>query len=146
MPTAPKLIAGILFAALAWFVTDLFKPQLPAGTQMGWLSPVNAGVGFLMGWRIVGARAGGTLKAALGYALTTAAAIVFWCLFIWAAYLMVVQSTRMRYQGPIDALQDMGMMMVQYGQLLARPDILGSLLVGALVFGWITEEVARRYP
>lgn len=147
MPTAPKLIAGILFAALAWFVSDLFKSELPEGSRVDWLSPINAGVGFLMGWRISGTRAGAAMKAAMGYGLTTAAAIVFWCLLIWSAYLMVVQSTRMRYDGPVAALQDMALKMVEYGQMIAlRADIVGSLIVGALIFGWITEQVARRYP
>ena len=145
MPTAPKLIAAVLFAALAWFVSDLFKPELPEGSRLGLLSPVNAIIGFLMGWRISGARAGTSMKAALGYGITTAVAIVFWCLFIWSAYLMVVQSTRMRYDGPVAALQDMALKMVEYGEMLLRGDIIGSLLVGALVFGWITEQVARRY-
>ena len=146
MPTAPKLIAALLFGALAYFVSDLVKPLLPAGTQFGVFGPLNAAVGALMGWRISGARAGFSMRASLGYGLTTAAITVFWCLFIWAGYLMVEASMRLRYDGPLEALQDMAAMMIDFARTMATGPVLGSLFVGALFFGWLTEQVARRYP
>jgi hypothetical protein len=146
MPTAPKLIAALLFGALAFFISDLVKPLLPEGTQFGIFSPFNAAVGALMGWRIAGARAGLSMQASLGYGLTTAAVTVFWCLFIWSGYLMVDASTRLRYDGPMEALQDMGAMMIDYARTMATVPIIGSLVVGSLFFGWLTEHVARRYP
>jgi hypothetical protein len=146
MPTAPKLIAALLFGALAFFVSDLVKPLLPEGTQFGWFSPFNAAMGALMGWRISGARAGLSMSASLGYGLTTAAITVFWCLFFWSGYLMVNASMRLRYNGPMDALRDMGAMMIEFAGTMATVPILGSLVVGALFFGWLTEQVARRYP
>ena len=145
MPTAPKLAAALLFAALAYFVSDLIKPLLPEGTQAGLFSPLNAGVGAIMGWRILGSRAGLSMQASLGYGLTTGAIMVFWSLFIWSGYLMVSASTRLRYSGPMEALQDMGMMMIEFAQTMATGPVLGSLVVGALVFGWLTEHVARRF-
>ena len=145
MPTAPKLIAALLFAALAFFVSDLIKPLLPEGTQFGWFSPLNAAVGAIMGWRILGTRAGLSMQASLGYGLTTAVIMVFWCLFIWSGYLMVDASTRLRYSGPMAALQDMGAMMIEFARTMATAPVLGSLAVGALFFGWLTEHVARRF-
>jgi hypothetical protein len=141
----PKLVAALLFGALAFFVSDLVKPLLPDGTQFGLFSVVNLLVGMLMGWRVSGARAGHSVRASLGYGLTTMVATVFWCLFIWAGYLMVQSSMRLRYDGPVEALQDMASMMIEYAQTMATPSVLGSLLVGALFFGWLTEQVARRY-
>jgi hypothetical protein len=40
----------------------------------------------------------------------------------------------------------MGNMMIQFAQMMATGPILGSLLVGGLFFGWLTEQVARRFP
>jgi hypothetical protein len=145
MPTASKLVAALLFGALAFFVSDLVKPLLEEGTQVGLFSLVNTLVGVLMGWRISGARVGYSMQASLGYGITTVAATVFWCLFIWAGYLMVEASMRLRYDGPMDALQDMGAMMIEFAGTMATPTVLGSLLVGALFFGWLTEQVSRRY-
>ena len=75
---------------------------------MSWFSLVNPIVGALMGWRISGARAGYSIRASLGYGITTVAATVFWCLFIWAGYLMVEASMRLRYDGPMEALTGHG--------------------------------------
>lgn len=145
MPTASKLVAALLFGALAWFASDLVRPLLPEGTQDRLFSPLNAAVGALMGWTIMGARAGQSMRMSLGYGLTTAAITVFWCLLIWSGYLMIEASMRLRYNGPMDALQNMGAMMIDYARLMATPTVIGSLAVGALVFGWLTEQVARRY-
>ncbi len=145
MPTAPKLVAALLFGALAFFVSDLIKPLLPEGTQFGLFSLVNPLVGALMGWRISGARAGYSMRASLGYGITTVVVTVFWCLFIWSGYLMVEASTRLRYSGPMEAFRDMGAMMIEFAQMMATGQVLGSLLVGALFFGWLTEQVSRRY-
>jgi hypothetical protein len=146
MPTASKLVAALLFAALAWFASDLVRPLLPEGTQDGMFAPLNAAVGFVMGWTIMGARAGQTMTMSLGYGLTTAAITVFWCLLIWSGYVMVEASMKLRYNGPMHALQSMGAMMIDYAQMMATRAVVGSLVVGALVFGWLTEQVARRYP
>jgi hypothetical protein len=85
------------------------------------------------------------MQASLGYGITTVAATVFWCLFIWAGYLMVESSMRLRYDGPMEALQDMGAMMIEFAQTMATPTVIGSLVVGGLFFGWLTEQVSRRY-
>lgn len=145
MPTASKLIAALLFGALAWFASDLVRPLLPEGTQDGKFAPLNAAVGFLMGWTIMGRRVGQSMRMSLGYGLTTATITVFWCLLIWSGFLMVEASMRLRYNGPMHALQNMGVMMIDYARLMATPTVVGSLVVGGLVFGWLTEQVARRY-
>ena len=76
MPTAGKLIGAIVFAALAYFIGDLIKPLLvdTEGSRVGWLSPVNALIGLVMGWTIIGKGAGKTYRQSFGYGLTTLAA------------------------------------------------------------------------
>jgi hypothetical protein len=145
MPTASRLVGAILFGFLAWFASDLVRPLLPDGTQDQLFSPLNAVVGLVMGWTIMGARAGQSMRTSLGYGLTTAAVIVFWCLLIWSGYLMVEASMKLRYNGPGHALQSMGLMMINHARMMATPTILGSLVVGGLFFGWLTEQVARRH-
>ena len=145
MPTAAKLIGAIAFAVLAYFVSDLVKPLLPEGTQYGLLSPINAVFGFLMGWRIVGRAAGRGYVAAMGYALTTLAAIVFWCLLLWGSYEMLRRATRLRYDGPVEALQDMAFLMSEYAVLAATSQIVITAIVGAMLCGWLTEFFSRRW-
>ena len=145
MPTASKLVAAIAFAALAWFISDLVKPLLPEGTQFDLLSPINALFGLIMGWRIMGRNAGNGLVASSGYGLTTLVATVFWCLLAWAGYEMVIRSTRLRYDGPVQALQDMVTLMIEYGQLASTNTVLAAALAGSLFCAWLSELAARRW-
>lgn len=145
MPTASKFVASILFAALAWFVSDLYVPQLPEGTQVGLMGPVNALFGFIFGWRVMGKGVGHGMRTALGYGLTTALLITFWSIVFWSAYRMIVLSTRGRYDGPGDASAGFFSFIGEFGVLLVKPDIILSIFVGAFAFGWLSEHVARRY-
>lgn len=145
MPTAAKLIAAVLFGTLAWFASDLVKPLLPEGSQVGMLSPINALFGVIMGWRVMGRRAGDGMVAAMGYGLTTIVAVAFWSILLWAGYEMLKRSVRMYYDGPVEALQEMASFMLEYAQLIATGEILGALIVGSIVAGWLTEFFSRRW-
>ena len=145
MPTAGKLIGAIAFAALAYFITDLVKPLLPEGTQVGLFSPVNAFFGLLMGWKIMGRGAGNTYWQAFGYGLTTLAATVFWCVLFWAFWKMLGRSMDMFFDGPIEALQAMAEYMLDNIKLIAVGEVVLPALVGALFVAWLTEFFARRW-
>lgn len=145
MPTFGKLVAALVFAALAYFITDLVKPLLPEGTQVGWFSPLNAIVGLVMGWTIMGNGAGKTYKQSFGFGMTTLAATVFWCLVIWSGYEMLRRSSRLYYEGPVEALQDMAQQFFDYAKLAAVDEVVIPAIVGAIFVSWVTEFFARRY-
>ena len=146
MPTAAKLIGAVLFAALAWFVSIRIIETMPepGGTEL--LAPLNAVVGAVMGWRVMGRRAGDGFVAAIGYGLTTVFAITFWCLLLWSAYEMVERSVRGRYNGPGDALVGMGDLMIGYSAMIVTPSVVGAIVFGSLVCGLITEYFSHRWP
>lgn len=146
MPTAAKLVAGILFAALAWFVSEQVKVVLPSeGRGATLLSPLNAALGFVMGWRVMGLRAGGGFTPAVGFGLTTVFATFFWSLLIWSGYEMIERALRRRYRDPIDALEDMGQVMLDYAILVVTPTIVGAAVIGSFVCAMITEYFSRRW-
>lgn len=147
MPTAGKLIAAITFAALAYFISDLVKPLLEdtEGSRVGNLSPVNAFIGLLMGWTILGRGAGKTYRQAFGYGLTTLAATTFWILVFWSGYKMVLRSMDLRYDGPMEALQQMAQLAIDYAKLISAQEIVIPAVVGALFISWLTEFFARRW-
>lgn len=145
MPTGAKLIGAITFAALAYFISDLIKPLLPEGTRVGMLSPVNAAIGFAMGWRIMGKGAGHTYRRSFGYGLTTLAAIVFWGLIIWSGSEMLGRSVDLYYDGPIEAIQEMMQLALDYARLIATRELMITSVVGALFVSWLTEFFARRW-
>ncbi len=145
MPTGGKIVAAIAFAALCWIISGFIPPLLPEGLPTGMLQPVNAAVGFILGWRILGRNAGEGIVPTIGHASTTTVATVFWCLIIWSGKLMITNSMRLRYDGPIEALQDMAVEAIAYLKLIATPEIIIGLLIGTLVTAMVTESAASRW-
>jgi len=145
MPTAAKLIGAAAFAVLAWLVSDMVMGVLPEGTPAKWLHEVNTAFGFLMGWRIMGPRSGDGVVRAIGVGLSTVLATLFWCLLAWGGYQMTLNSTRMRYGGPVEALQDMVALMVEYLFMIATAPILGAILLGGMFCGFLAEMAAKRW-
>ena len=145
MPTGGKLIGAVAFAALAYFLTDLIKPLLPEGTQVGLFSPINALVGLAMGWTVMGKGAGNTYRQSFGYGFTTLAATVFWCLLIWSGIEMLENSINLRYDGPVEALQAMAEQYVDYARLAAVREVMIPAVVGTIFVSWLVEFFARRW-
>jgi len=145
MPTGGKLIGALVFAALAYFVTDLVKPLLPEGTQVGRFSPINALIGLVMGWNILGRRAGKNYWHSFGYGITTLAATAFWCLLFWAGMEMLDRSMRLFYDGPVQALQEMAALFIEYAKLIAVQSVILPAFIGTLFVSWFTEFFARRW-
>ncbi len=145
MPTAAKLAAAILFGALAWWVSEMIKPLFPEGTDLGRFAEYNAALGAIIGWRVAGTRARTTWPNAVAYGITTAVEMVAVALLIYSTLRMLSQSTRMVYEGPIEALADVARMMLEDLRFVTSPEILVSLAVGGVVAGLATEWVARNY-
>jgi hypothetical protein len=144
MPTFAKVTAAVFFAALGYFCADLIKPLLPRGTPAVWLNETLAALGAINGWIMSGKRAGDGTRAGIGYGLTTAALIVVWGVFIFAGAEMIELSIARRYGGPIEAIQAMVAIGLDYVRLIAVPEIIGSVVVGGIFGGWLTEWVAAR--
>jgi hypothetical protein len=147
MPTAAKLCAAILFGALAWWVSSLVEPLVfPDGANPGWFTEYNALIGAFIGWRVAGGRARTTWPNAVAYGITAAVEMVAVALLLYSTLTMLSQSTRMVYEGPIEALADVARIMVMDGQkYLLQPEVLISLAVGGVLAGLATEWVARNY-
>lgn len=148
MPTAGRLVAAALFGALFWYVSALGLPLFAAAEmpEPPWFVVLNAALGVVLGWIIAGGRAGlGTWMAAVSYGWTTAIAIAVVALFAHGFVRMIELSLRMRYDGPVEAVAESFGLMAGIGAVLATPDILLSLALGALVAGLVTEWVGRNY-
>lgn len=145
MPTAPKVVAALIFGFVAWFAASLLIPHLPEGTQIGWFGPGCLAIGLVAGWVMSGRHAGAGIRAGLGYGLTTVALIVFWGLFIFAGEEMLDRAINVRYDGPIEAISDMIGLMLSFGKLVLAGDVVIWLLVGAVTGGILTELSARKW-
>ncbi len=146
MPTAAKLIGGLFFAALAWFTSGLIIPLLPEGTPTKLFAEGNLLIGLVAGWTVMGPRAGEGLRTAIGGGLTTAASMVFWALLVYSIMQMVKLSMRKSYDDPFQAVVGVFEIALDYGQLIVVPSVIGTLVVGGILGGWLTELAARRWP
>ena len=145
MPTMGRLVGAILFAGLAWYTSLLIIPLFPVGTNLGLFQEVNTFFGLIAGWTVAGPRAGLGYVAAFSYGLTALVAMVVMALFFNSSVVMVEQSLRKRYDGPGEAVTDVFQMFVGHAIMMATPEIIGTLLIGGIVGGLVTEFFGRRF-
>jgi hypothetical protein len=145
MFTAARLIAALCMAALGYIGSQYVHRLLPDILNFGILDYVNAGLGFLCGWLIVGPRAGRGMSAAISHGITGTAALIFWGLFVQSLNEMVHLSLRHRYHGAMEAAAAVFEIMVDYGALLLDPGFILLAVVGAVVTGFLTEVAARNW-
>lgn len=145
MPTRGRLVGAILFAGLAWYTSLLIIPLFPVGTNLGLFQEVNTFFGLIAGWTVAGSRAGLGYVAAFSYGLTALVAMVVMALFFNSSVVMVEQSLRKRYDGPGEAVTDVFQMFVDHAIMMATPEIIGTLLIGGIVGGLVTEFFGRRF-
>lgn len=145
MPTAAKLTSAIVFALVGWFAARAYIPGLPEGTQTRNFPEITAFLGLIIGWLVMGPAVGKGYWLALGSGIRTSVTIVFWALIGFSIYDMVLQSTKLRYDGPMEALVASFGIMIEYGALLARQDVILVLAIGGIVGGVLAEAVARRW-
>ena len=147
MPTAARLFAALALALTAWVASDLYKPLLPEGTQVGWLSPVNTAFGLLTGWIVVGRLTDGKSYAlAIGHGLRGGATVLFWALLFWALWRMLILSMQKRYSGPAEAIDAFFDLIARYAMLLTTdPTPALALFGGGVASALLAEWAARRY-
>jgi len=145
MPTMGRLTGAVMFGALAWYVTLLIVPLFPEGTNLGLFQEVNTFFGLLAGWLVAGPRAGTGFIASISYGLTTLASMLVMALFFNSSVVMLENSLRRRYDGPGEAVTDVFEMFVAHGMMLLTPEIVGTLLIGSVIGGFVTEIMGRRF-
>ncbi|GKY89822.1 hypothetical protein STA1M1_36910 [Sinisalibacter aestuarii] len=145
MPTTARLVAAVLMAALGWGVATLATAYLPEGQPVGLFAPVMALWGVIVGWIWTGRKIQEGSGKPLGVGLVGAALLVFWVLLSFAGFEMVRRATRVRYGGPVEALEDMMKIAMEYVRDQMQPDVIGALVIGGALAGVLTAWVARRF-
>ena len=146
MPTAARLTAALSLMLIAFIVSGQVMPLMPEGTDFGYFTWVNMAIGFLTGWIVMGKRAGRGGVWAINNGVTGVAAMVFWALFVQGCYEMVRLAMRNRYDGPFEAVMAIFAIGIDYAMtVLSAPNILVTLLVGALAAGYATEFAKARW-
>jgi hypothetical protein len=145
MPTAAKLVAALAFAVLGCLAAEVFKGTMPERTVWGYFTPVSAGIGLLCGWGIMGGLVGHGYQAATGFGLRTMAQAVGLVVIVFSIYEAVKRSTKLRYDGPMEAVLGMFQLALEYLGKMATPPMIGTLLLGGILGGVAAEWASRRW-
>ena len=145
MPTASKLVAAVVFALLGAVAAQTFIKHLPKGTPLGHFLEITAAIGFIVGWLVMGKLTRKGYREAINSGMVTALILVFWALLVFSLYFMLKKSTRMMYDGPMEAVLGGLELMLEYGALLKHPTTPAVLIGGGILGGMLTEAVSRRW-
>ena len=147
MPTAAKLVSGIVFALIAFVAAHLYSHAASGGHVHGTLRAVSAGVGVLCGWFILGPQAVRTRSRveAMGIGVRTSLTIALVVIVIFAVVEMLDRAVKGRYATPLDAALGVFEQALALAPALARADVLSVLLVGGMFGGALAHWVGQRW-
>ncbi|WP_233487576.1 TrgA family protein [Thalassovita gelatinovora] len=119
----------------------MLRPLMPESTVFGWFNYVNTALGLIIGWRMIGAKAGAGLVSAISNGITAIVGLVFFGLFVHALNEMLRLSMRRAYQDPLQGIEDMFRIGAEYGALVLNPNIALILIAGGVAIAIITEVI-----
>ncbi|WP_370268104.1 TrgA family protein [Nioella sp.] len=146
MPTAAKLVSAVLFAVVAYAAAEAYAQTLPPGQPRQLLVPIVTVLGLFQGWLTMGGRVGAGISMAITTGVRTSFQIAFWAIVGFGLYEMFYRSTRLRYDGPGEAVIAAIELFMEYGlSVLMATTCLIILFVGGALAGILAELVNRRW-
>ncbi|AYE86254.1 TrgA family protein [Sulfitobacter sp. D7] len=145
MPTGARLMAAISLAVLAFVLSGMVVPLMPESTDFGYFLPLNVLLGLVVGWRVMGKRAGRGIVAAINNGLAGVFVLMLWAIFLQAANEMVRLALRNRYDDPFEAIVAVFQIGAEFGVMIATLPIGVALVVGAVIAGLLTEFAYNRW-
>ena len=145
MPTGARLMAAISLAVLAFILSGMVVPLMPESTDFGYFLPLNIVLGLLVGWSVMGRRAGRGITAAINNGLAGVFVLVLWAIFLQAANEMVRRALRNRYDDPFEAIVAIFQIGAEFGLMIATVPMAVALVVGAVISGLLTEFAYNRW-
>ena len=145
MPTGARLMAAISLAVLAFILSGMVVPLMPESTDFGYFLPLNILLGLVVGWRVMGKRAGRGIVAAINNGLAGVFVLMLWAIFLQAANEMVRLALRNRYDDPFEAIVAVFQIGAEFGVMIATLPIGVALVVGAVIAGLLTEFAYNRW-
>ena len=145
MPSAAKLFAALCLMVLAFIVSGQIMPLFEEGKDFGYFTVINMAIGAVVGWSVMGRRAGKGFTPAINNGLTGVVVMVFWCLFVQGCNEMFRLAMRNWYDGPFEAVLAIFEIGFEFAQMMVVPNILTTLLIGSIATGLITEHASRKW-
>lgn len=146
-PTAARLVAGLALAAVAWLTAHLYALALPEGQQAGLVREICAGLGLVIGWRVLGGfldQRRGRVEA-MGTGLRAALTVALSALILFALREVALRAIDGRYRDPMQAVLDVFSRILHLGAGMLRADVMAALLLGGLLGGALAHMAAARW-
>lgn len=145
MPTGAKLMAAVCFAVVGFVMANYYAFNMPDASSAGPIREGAAVVGAIIGWTVMGGTTGKGYVEAAGAGVKTAVILVLAALFLLALREMLDNSVKMRYDTALDAILDVFQTMAQRARGLLSLGVFGTVLIGGIVSGLLTENAGRRW-
>ncbi|GGE43342.1 TrgA family protein [Actibacterium pelagium] len=146
MPTAAKLIAALSLAVVAFFATTEIVRTLPDGMAGPRFVIVNCAIGFLVGWKVLGRYADRGYRGSIPFGFWALSNLVFWAMVTHSINEMLSESTKLRYDGVMEALQGTFEIMLEYAiVMIEAPASIVTLLIGSLLATWASVWADKRW-
>ena len=144
MPTGAKLMAAICFAVVGFVMANYYAMNMPDASSAGAIREGAAVIGAVIGWWVMGPTSGkGYVEAAVA-GIKTAVILAVTALFMLAMREMLVNSVKMRYDTALDAFLDVFQTMATRSHALVSLGVFGTILLGGIIGGLLTENASRR--
>lgn len=147
MPTAARLVASVVFAAVAWLAAHQYALAMPGDQPAGWLREVSVVIGLIAGWWVMGGfmtRRRGRVEA-IGTGLRTSLTMAFFVLVVFSVTEMLTRAIDGDYAEPMAALIDVFAQALRLGEGLLNMGVLGVLLLGGILGGALSHMAAARW-
>lgn len=145
MPTGAKLMAAVSFAVVGWVLANYYAMNMPDASAAGPIREVAAVIGAIVGWAVMGPSTGKGYVEAAGAGIKTAVVLAVCALFLLALSEMLDNSVKMRYDGALDAILDVFQTMARRSEALLSLGVFGTILLGGIIGGLLTENAGRRW-
>lgn len=145
MPTGAKLMAAICFAVVGWILANYYALNMPDATAVGPIREGAALVGVIIGWSVMGNSVGKGYVEAAGTGIKTAVILAVVALFLLALTEMLENSVKMRYEDAMEAILAVFQTMAKRSEALLSLGVFGTILLGGILGGLLTENAGRRW-
>lgn len=145
MPTAAKVMAAVSFAVVGWVLANYYALNMPDAAAAGPIREGAALVGVVVGWSVMGNSVGKGYVEAAGSGIKTAVILAVVALFLLALAEMLENTVRMRYEDALEAILAVVDTMAKRSHALLSLGVFGTILLGGIVGGILTENAGRRW-
>jgi hypothetical protein len=147
MPTGAKGMAAVCFAVVGWITANAYVLNMPPeqAAAVGLFREYAAGLSGIIGWRVMGPSVGKSYAEAAGSGIKTVVVIVFAALLLFATSEMLGKSAEGKYADVGEAAIAIFQTMMDRSVGLLSVGVIGSMLIGGVIAGLLSENASRRW-